>query len=356
MKQVDYLIIGQGISGSFLSYFLLEKGASVIVIDESTEHTASKVASGMINPVTGRIVVTTWMIQELLTFAKDTYSKIGKKLSENFISDKNILTIPPTLQMQEALEKRINEKNTFIHEITKTESVLLLENFHFYFQPKKIRQALLINIQLFLSSWKNYLEKSGCLEKYSFDFGALSLKKDGIEYKNLQAKKIIFCNGIETFNYSPWKNLPFTITKGEALIASIPGLDKNYLYKSGSLSIAPWQNDTWWIGSSFEHEFQDAQPSEKFRAKKENELKQLLKIPFTITGHLSSLRPGCIERKPFVGIHPNLPSMGILNGMGTKGCSLAPFFANQFSDYLLFGKPIDPLADVERFKKVLNRK
>lgn len=356
MKQVDYLIIGQGISGSFISYFLLEKGASVLVIDHSPEYSASKVASGMINPVTGRIVATTWMIHELLDFATDTYYEVGKKLNENFISEKHIFTIPPTLQMHEALEKRVSEKNTFIKNISNAESDLLKENFHFYFQPKKIQPAFLINVQLLLSSWKNYLEKFDCLEKSSFDFNALSLKKDRIEYKNIHARKIIFCNGIETFNYTPWKNLPYTITKGEALIASIPGLDENFMYKSGSLSIAPWQNDTWWIGSSFEHQFQDAQPSEKFRIKKEMELKQLLKIPYKISGHLSSLRPGCIERKPFVGLHPNFPSLGILNGMGTKGCSLAPFFAKQFSDYLLFGKPIEPLVHVERFKKILNRK
>ena len=39
---------------------------------------ASKVASGLINPVTGRRVVTTWMADELLPFAWKEYSAIGK--------------------------------------------------------------------------------------------------------------------------------------------------------------------------------------------------------------------------------------------------------------------------------------
>ena len=52
--QVDFLIIGQGLSGSFLSWYLLRGGASFIVVDENKINTASKVAAGLINPVTGR--------------------------------------------------------------------------------------------------------------------------------------------------------------------------------------------------------------------------------------------------------------------------------------------------------------
>ncbi|MBS1730237.1 MAG: FAD-binding oxidoreductase [Bacteroidetes bacterium] len=352
---IDFLIIGQGISGSFLSYFLLENGATVLVLDQESGNRASHIASGMINPVTGRIVATTWMIRELLQFSDQAYGQLGSLLNENFISEKNILTIPPTLQMQEALEKRCREKNTFIRSISENEASMLQKKFHYHFDPKKIQPSFLINVQALLISWKQYLEKKQCYQKDSFDFNALTLKKNGIEYKNIYARKIIFCNGIETFNYAPWKNLPYTITKGEALIVEIPDLENHYIYKSGSLSIAPWKQHLWWIGSSFEHQFKDALPSKNFRLSKEMELNQLLKIPFKVVDHFSSLRPGCIERKPFIGIHPQSPSLAILNGMGIKGCSLAPFFAKQLADHLVHGKSIEPMADVERFKKVLRR-
>jgi hypothetical protein len=46
-------------------------------------------------------------------------------------------------------------------------------------------------------------------------------------------------------------------------------------------------------------------------------------------------------------------TVGILNGMGTKGCSLAPFFARQLTDHLVYGIPIARDADVARFKKIL---
>jgi len=41
--------------------------------------------------------------------------------------------------------------------------------------------------------------------------------------------------------------------------------------------------------------------------------------------------------------------------MGSKGCSLAPWFAKQLTHNILFDEPIDSSADVKRFSKVLSR-
>ena len=60
------LIVGQGISGSLLYYFLNKAGIECIVIENDKPNSASKVAAGLINPVTGRRIVKTWMIDEVL--------------------------------------------------------------------------------------------------------------------------------------------------------------------------------------------------------------------------------------------------------------------------------------------------
>src|ERR1700712_2639986 len=96
---VDYLIIGQGISGSFLSRDLLRAGKTVMVIDESKPFTASKVASGVINPITGRRMVRTWEIEKLMPFAVEAYTKLGDELGAQLIRQCNILDFHPTPQM-----------------------------------------------------------------------------------------------------------------------------------------------------------------------------------------------------------------------------------------------------------------
>lgn len=111
----------------------------------------------------------------------------------------------------------------------------------------------------------------------------------------------------------------------------------------------------WWVGSDYAWEFSTTEPTKEFREKTEAQLKSWLKLPFKITDHLCGIRPATLERRPFVGMHPQHPGIGILNGMGTKGCSLAPFFARQLADQLCFGKTLSPEADINRFSKILSR-
>jgi glycine/D-amino acid oxidase-like deaminating enzyme len=116
----------------------------------------------------------------------------------------------------------------------------------------------------------------------------------------------------------------------------------------------PWTGDLFWIGSSYEWTYENVHPTVLFRNKVEQQLKYWLKLPFTIINQIASERPATIERRPFVGFHPYHPSVGILNGMGTKGCSLAPFFAKQLTEHLLEEKPLYKEVDVYRFKKILS--
>ena len=67
---IDHLIVGQGICVTFLSWYLAKAGRSFAIIDNKGIDTASRVAAGIINPVTGRRIVKTWMIDDVMPFAK----------------------------------------------------------------------------------------------------------------------------------------------------------------------------------------------------------------------------------------------------------------------------------------------
>src|SRR3954454_6220521 len=112
---VDYLIVGQGLCGTFLSYYLSKAGKKVIVIDESNAFTASKVASGIINPVTGRRIVRTWRIEELLPFALKTYKELENEFNKSLVKECSLLDFHPNFQMKEAFEKRLSEEQEFLH-------------------------------------------------------------------------------------------------------------------------------------------------------------------------------------------------------------------------------------------------
>ncbi|MFZ1312713.1 MAG: FAD-dependent oxidoreductase, partial [Chitinophagaceae bacterium] len=143
--------------------------------------------------------------------------------------------------------------------------------------------------------------------------------------------------------------------KGEVLIAEIPGLPDEHIYKRGMILAPLVTPGRWWVGSNYQWEFDNDKPGKEFREKTEQLLKDWLKIPFTITEHLCGIRPATLERRPFVGFHPLYRNIGILNGMGTKGSSLAPFFARQLTNNILRDEAIHPEADIKRFSRILSR-
>jgi glycine/D-amino acid oxidase-like deaminating enzyme len=107
--EVEFLIIGQGISGTWLSYYLEKANRSFIVLDNEQPNSASRVAAGIINPVTGRRIVKTWMIDELLSFLIPAYEELGKELDINAIDEKSLIDFHPTPQMKIAFDERVKK-------------------------------------------------------------------------------------------------------------------------------------------------------------------------------------------------------------------------------------------------------
>jgi glycine/D-amino acid oxidase-like deaminating enzyme len=210
-------------------------------------------------------------------------------------------------------------------------------------------------MQDLLQTWRDHLRLNDPLLDEVFDEDQLTIKEDSIQYKNITANKIIYANGIEASNSRYWMNLPSVQNKGQALILEINGLNTSHTYKFGHLTLIPWKDNLWWAGSSNELTFATTDPTEDFKNKTIASLKSILKNPFEIKEHWSALRPATVERRPFVGEHPTYKQIAILNGMGSKGCSLAPWFAKELADNLIHKKPINPLANVQRFSKVLMR-
>ncbi|WP_207495431.1 NAD(P)/FAD-dependent oxidoreductase [Aridibaculum aurantiacum] len=350
---VDYIIVGQGLCGTWLSYYLQKAEKKILVIDEDKPSTASKVASGVINPVTGRRIVRTWRIEELLPFAESAYKELGDFIEHDIISTTRVLDFHPTLQMQEAFEKRSTEEPGYLHINTETDHWKNI--FHYPYTIGEISPCLLVDLNTMLREWRKKLVEKNQLLADNFSFKKLTTHEGFVSYDNIKAKKIFFCEGAAGFNNPFFYQLPYSHMKGEALIVSTPGLPTNSIYKNG-FSIVPWEKELFWVGSSYEWKFEDLLPTKEFKERCQSFLQRFLKIPFSIVDHIAADRPANMERRPFVGLHPANNCIGILNGMGTKGCSLAPFFAKQLADHVISGTPIYPDADVKRFEKVLQKK
>lgn len=352
MEETEVLIIGQGLAGTWLSFWLHQAGVSFKMIDHPDPGGASRHAAGLINPVTGRRMVTTWMIDELMPFAIQAYHAFGNFLGAQVVSETSLIDFFPSVQMLQAFQKRYTEGPAYLQPGKDPEKYS--EWFHYELGWGSILPCQLVNVEKILTGWRSWLGKNDLMVESVFNITHLHLIAKGVEYEGIHARYIVFCDGKSAVQNPYFDKLPFALNKGEGLLVEIEDLPATQAYKKG-MSLIPYRENIFWLGSSYEWTFSDDLPSEKFRNSAETWLKGFLKTPYRVTGHFAALRPATLERRPFVGFHPKYPSMGILNGLGTKGCSLGPFFAKQLTDKITGKGLIHPQADISRFEKILAR-
>ncbi len=327
----------------------MEKGKTVQIFDNNNFGCSSNVAAGIINPVTGRRIVKGWLIDELIPAAKTFYERLEKLLDQKFYHQRNVLRVLFSIKEENLwlektgdtlVEKYVTEANDyglFKDKITEGEAL------------GEVQYSAQIDMPLLLEKSKEYFSNKEMMNVELFDYEQVKFENKKVTYKNVEAEKIIFCEGHQGRN-NPWfGNLPFEVAKGEVLFIKIPNANFEKILKH-KLFIVPLQNDIYWVGSTYEWDDLDEQPTEKEKQSLIKKLDKILTVPYEIVDHQAAIRPSTFDRRPFLGFHPDNNCLGIVNGMGTKGASLAPFFVNQFVEYVLEDKPINKDANIERFK------
>ncbi len=348
----DVIIVGAGICGVLLSRALIKEGASVVVIDNGQRSSSTMTAGGIMNPVTGKRLVTSWLTDSLFPFAKATYKQMEAELNTQLLSELEILDFHAVAEHRDLFNTRAIQGNSFLSCIT--DEMQWREYFRFNYGIGKITSCMLLNTNVIIQKWMEKLKTAQVFLEQEFDFGQLSLSADGVVYNGISAHKVIFCEGAAAA-INPWfERLPWAKDKGEALLVEIKDLPRNHIYKQG-VSIVPWRDDLFWVGALHDWKYTDMKPTYAFRLNVEEQMNNWLKCSFTILDHIVAARPANIDRKPFIGFHPGNSSIGIFNGMGGKGFSTAPFFANQFCRHILNNEPLMAEVNVNRYARILSR-
>lgn len=334
-KSYNYIIVGQGIAGTVLAQTLLKEGKSVLIIDGGLEHAASSIAAGLYNPVVFKRLVKSWMADELVPFMDSFYSDAEQLLNEQFYHKKQIVKLfADHAEKDFWTKKSLDEVGTYLGQPVDPD--YLKKGVENHFGAAEVKAAGNLDMAVFLKSFRAYFLKNECLLQQKFKYGDLSISEQRVSYQNVDAEKIIFCEGHQTTNNPYFNWLPFKLTKGELITIqlkdgySIP-LDK--VINKG-VFILPVGSNTYKVGATYEWIDLTIHPTEKGKAELIDKLKKVIQIPFDIIDHQAGIRPTVLDRRPLIGLHPKYPALGVFNGMGTKGVMLAPYFAKQFGAFL----------------------
>lgn len=348
MRQVDFIIVGQGLAGTCCAYFLYKKNKSFVVIDKLNEQSASRVSSGILNPVTGRKFVKTWLIDELLPHSVEVYKEIETLLGKKYFFQKTIQKYFSNEEAAQYFNSRMSDDAT--HFVSKIEKEKLLHN-----QLKNFSEAVAISPAYYLdcrnliADFSNFLQQYNLLLNEKFQHEQLEISSTQLQYKNITAQHIIFCEGYNV-KENPWfKHVPIASNKGDFLLVKIPELPREDLINHG-IFLVHWYDDVFWAGSNYQHTYATEQPEAAKQDELIEKLNNALNIPFEVIAHSCGIRPTIIGRRPAVGIHSVYKNLSILNGLGTKGVTLAPYFAAQLIENILHNMPIHEEARVERFR------
>lgn len=345
MQQYNYIIVGQGIAGTLLAYFLLKAGKEVVIIDEQHKGAASKVAAGIINPVTGRRIVKSWRIDDLLPFAEATYREIERELGVDIYHQKNILRSFDTNKQFTDWSVKSAREDMCDYISDECEVGHLEGIIRAHYAWGEIHHTARVDLPLLIDIFRNYFIQKNILYNNNFDYKKIIIENNYIIYNDLKASKIIFCEGWRS-RFNPYFNdLPHEAAKGELLIIRIPDVALNQMIKSG-VFVVPLGDERYWVGSTYAWDDLNDSPTELARTNLVERLDKVLEVPYEILEHHAAVRPVFKHRRPVMGWHKTFPQLGIFNGLGTKGASIAPYWAAHFCEHLCTGTPLDAEVDV----------
>ncbi len=345
---LDYIIVGQGLAGSAVALQLLKRRKKILVIDVPTANSASRIAAGLFNPLTGRNNVKTWLADELFPFLHDFYNEAGELTRKRFFHPLNVYR--PFTSVQD--QNDWMGKSTDPAYAKFIEAVLLKpmsgRGIRDPFGGLLLKQSGYLDTGMYLQAIRDYIRSSGEVMDEHFDEKDLEMFPQVIQYRDRRARKIVFCQGASIVN-SFLKDVPVIPLKGETLTIKT-ALPKHVIPNRGVYIVPGNTEDERRVGSTYNVADKIEGITEAARFEMEQKLKDVLALPYAVTGQNWGFRPTTPDRRPILGAHPNYEQIIIFNGLGTKGVSLAPYFSEMLVRWLENEDTLNKLVSVTRYK------
>lgn len=327
-KHIDVLIVGQGIVGSLLALRLMEQGRSVLVVDDGYQSSASKIAAGMMNPVSGLRLSKLWKCELDRLFVLERYRQLEMLLGVSFLQVYSLVRFLSRPLEMGYFKKRVSDLTYSLDmkldvDVSFFESVCNVGMACFR-TPKVYR----IDVPCFLEAvWHYLLEQNACVNA-SFEYSDLLIESESVYWEGHAFQSVIFCEGAHGEKNPFFKDLDWDNSYGDILTVTCLGVPYRTILNHGKW-LCPIGNGVFKYGASayWENSVVSRGESESFL--REN-LSSFLKVPFDVQSVSCGVRPVMKQRQPVSFFHSEYPCLGIINGFGGTGMSQAPLVIEQF--------------------------
>lgn len=319
MRHTQVLIVGQGLAGTLLAWYCMQHDINFICIDDTKTNAASRVAAGIVHPITGRRLVIPPQFNAQLITAMGVYTSLEKFLDSVFFIQKPIIEIYTSIRSKNDWQERssANEISKHVVKELPSNSMKWLHMPH----GAMVLNGAILKVSELISRFAMKLKEQEKLICERFDFSHLDIRKHTV-YKDIVADKVFFCEGAQALHNPLFQDLPFQLCKGEILNIEtdidFDGIINRDMY------LLPLGNGRWKVGSNYQWDYTDEQPTESVKISLEIKLQKILNCSYKITDHQAAIRPTVKDRKALAMQHPLYSTAYLINGLGTKGVINGP--------------------------------
>ena len=344
-RNVSTLVIGGGLAGTTLTWHLLDAGDDVVLVDRGEEKTSSKVAAGLISPVTGKRLARMEDFDLWWDSAKSFYRKIETRTGTSLLTESALLR----LFRDEAERERVQSR------VAKGWDVEWKNEVAPYLAPHgavEIPVAGRLNVKRYLaSSHQQFGAQLRLLEGEIHPLYDVKLAPEGVLVQKLgiMAKRVVFCQGyLGAFN-PYFSRMLFNPAKGQILTVRIPGFKEDRIIQHEGWLVRV-EDGLYKVGATYEHQCLDGSITLEAKEEVLTKVRNMLgRDDVEVVDHEAGVRPVLLQQWARIGTHPVEPRLGYFNGLGSKGSLQGPRLAQMLTRHLLDEEMIEKRYDVRAY-------
>lgn len=362
-SKFDYCILGAGLAGLSLADSLQSEGIEVCVIEKDEIGSgASGTPGGLVNPATGRRATKSWKAEACYEAISENLEKVSSYSKKPFHNRNGVLRPALTQKMADKMRERYKEtewEDGWCHWMSVEEVKDKHPGISCIDGGLWLPVGITLDAGEYLKAFASYLKNQGVKiftgqkPKPERSLNSWSIQLDD---QHIQAKNLIYATGYATLSIKYWADIPFNPIKGQVATFKFKSSELGFEHSISSLgyiaNLDGTRENTFIQGSTYEHDFEDIQPSEYGRDYLKNKLKQTLpglEEDSEIIDQWAGVRVSTPNRKPVLGEHPEIENLFIFTGLGSKGLLYGKFLADHFVGHLLNGNELYEEVTINRF-------
>ncbi len=343
MKKV--LIVGQGIAGTCMGFELMNRDIHVEWIDQPSLSCASRIASGLYNPVVLKRMRMVHMADAFNKRIEPFYSALETFVQNSFFYPKPIYRIFHDVEEQNNWNQLSDNPkwSTILGDIITDEHVKAP------YGLGTVKQTGWVDTAKMLKTFREKMQHQ--IIENTFDSQRLKHLGNTLEYDNKRYDAIVFAEGWRAAENNPYyPRDAFRPSKGELLTVKLDQrATPNRILHFKHFLIPLGEKGTFKTGATYVHgDFTDA-PTNKSKEDMLSALYTVCPSEATVVKHDVGIRAATKDRKPMIGKHPNHNNIYFLNGLGSRSILMAPYLSQALAEHMLHNRRIDPSIDVNRF-------